>query len=44
MVQGLCDYFLFVCGFHYRALDNKNMARYKQNPPLKGDMEGIIGI
>jgi hypothetical protein len=20
------------------------MARYKQNPPLKGDMEGIIGI
>jgi hypothetical protein len=44
MVQGLCDCFLFVGGFHYRALNNKSMARYKQNPPLEGDKEGIIGI
>jgi len=44
MVQGICDYFLFVGGFHYRALDNKSMAKRKQNPLSKGGEEGINEI
>ncbi len=44
MVQGLCDCFLFVGGFHYRALDNKSMAKCKQNPSSKGGKEGTNEI